>query len=273
MELSIVIPAWNEAPSVGRVVEDVRRSAEAHAAKVEVLVVDDGSTDGTGDAARAAGARVIRNPSNAGYGSSLRRAIREASYDHVLITDGDGTYPAEAIPLLLERYNEGQDMVVGARRGKYYRGSLIKNPARILFRWLAEFVAGRPIPDINSGMRVMRRSEVLPHLPHTCLGFSFTTSLTLAMILSGNFVCYVPIEYRKRIGASKVRPVRDTLRAAQILLSTIVRYNPLKLFLLLAFIPWVFAAVSFALSGLSAATAVFASAGFVVFAIGLALEA
>jgi hypothetical protein len=129
-------------------------------------------------------------------------------------------------------------MVVGARQGAHYRGSLLKNPARSVFRVMSEFVAGRHIPDINSGLRVMRRASVLPYLPEICLGFSFTTSLTLAMMLDGRFVAYMPISYHERIGASKIRIVRDTLRVSQVLMKTIVRHNPIKLFVLLAAVPF-----------------------------------
>lgn len=271
MEISVIIPAWNEAPAIGGVLNAIRQFMGAHAHRAEFIVVDDGSTDGTGEAARNAGALVIRNPSNAGYGFSLRRGIRAASFDNILILDADGTYPIEDIPALIKKYDEGFDMVVGARQGKHYRENLLKHPARILFRWLSEFVAGRSIPDINSGFRLMRKQAVMPYLTEICLGFSFTTSLTLAMMLSGNFVAWVPVSYHARIGASKVKLVRDTLRAAQVLSKTIIRYNPLKLFLLLSFFPLTLSVLAFAMKSVVVA-AIFFCTSLVILAIGFFSE-
>ncbi|MBU1348763.1 glycosyltransferase family 2 protein, partial [Patescibacteria group bacterium] len=195
----------------------------------EIIVVDDGSTDETWARAASVGARVIRNPVNGGYGLSLRRGIMAAESDIVAITDADGTYPVEDLPKLFVSVRDGVDMAVGARQGKEYRKGRFKNPARAIFRIIAEFVAGRKIPDINSGLRVMRRDTLLPYLPQTCLGFSFTTSITLILMLNGHFVTYRPIAYAPRVGSSKVRHVRDTLRTAQIMTSIIATHNPIKL--------------------------------------------
>ena len=118
--------------------------------------------------------------------------------------------------------------------GKVYEGSLVKSFSRKVFAWLAEYVAGRRIPDINSGLRIFRRDLALRHLPQTCFGFSFTTSLTLIFMLQGYFVGYIPIAYHARVGKTKVRHLRDALRTLQIMTHIIMRYNPIKLFLLLA---------------------------------------
>lgn len=243
-QLSIIIPAYNEAGGIQETVTRVRALAVREGWEHEVIVVDDGSTDTTAQEAEAAGARVVRHPMNAGYGLSLQHGIQNARYPLIAnarypliaITDADGTYPIEELPALLQMVQEGFDMAVGARQGTEYKKGLWKYPARILFRWLAEYVAGRRIPDINSGLRIFRRDRVLPHLPYTCFGFSFTTSITLIFFLQGWFVGYRPIPYAKRIGASKVRHLRDTLRTAQIMVSIISRYNPIKLFLLIAMI-------------------------------------
>jgi glycosyltransferase involved in cell wall biosynthesis len=153
----------------------------------------------------------------------------------IAITDADGTYPIEELPKLVKMVNEeGFDMAVGARTGKEYKRGLWKYPARLAFKWLSEFVAGRRIPDINSGLRVMKREKLLPHHKRTCLGFSFTTSITLIFFLNGYFVGYKPIPYSKRVGKSKVKHFKDSLRTAQILVSVISFYNPIKLYLLLA---------------------------------------
>src|SRR5688572_14322883 len=255
--LSVIIPALNEAEGIGPTLERVKAVAQAQGWDLELIVVDDGSTDDTGEKARAAGATVIRHPTNGGYGLSLQDGIRSARHPYVAITDADGTYPIEELPKIYSMVvDQGYDMAVGARTGTEYKKGLLKYPARILFRLLAEYVAGRRIADINSGLRVMRREKLLPHLSRTCLGFSFTTSITLIFFLNGFFVGYTPIDYAVRLGNSKVRHFKDTLRTTQIMVSVISHYNPLKLFLLiaafcllsaivLAFVGWVVGSVWF----------------------------
>jgi len=246
--ISVVIPAYCEEASVGAVVDELRRTL-AHLQDVEILVVDDGSTDATRAEAEKAGARVLSHPVNIGYGNALKTGIRAARHPVIAITDADGTYPLREIPRLLAELDKGFDMVVGARQGAHYRESTLKQPARVAFNWLARFVAGEPIPDVNSGLRVFRRDRVLPFLDDLSGAFSFTTSLTLLCFLQNYFVRHVPIEYYERAGRSKVRLGRDTLRAAQILVQTILVYNPVKLFLLGAML---FAAVGVAGVGIYA---------------------
>lgn len=228
-QVSIIIPAFNEEEAIIATVERVRAVAAQANWELEVIVVDDGSTDQTASRAQGAGATVIRNPVNGGYGLSLQRGIRAARFPYVAITDADGTYPVESLPMLYQIVEKGADMAVGARQGDAYRQSWWKHPARILFRLIAEFVAGRRIPDINSGLRVMRRATLLPYLSRTCMGFSFTTSITLILMLNGHFVDYRPISYATRVGESKIRHFRDTLRTAQIMTSIIAAHNPIKL--------------------------------------------
>lgn len=252
-ELSIVIPAYNEEHGIADTVQRVRASMNAHGISHEIIVVDDGSTDATGTIAQQAGATVIRNPVNGGYGLSLQRGIRAAKYANVALTDADGTYPVEQLPELLAMVEHGLDMAVGTRTGAEMRRGRWKHPARILFRIIAEFVAGRKIPDINSGLRVMRRDSVLPYLPQTCLGFSFTTSITLILMLTGQFVDYRDIPYAPRIGSSKVRHFRDTLRTGQIMTSIIAAYNPIKLAIILMIVTFIAALILSIFSHLVAA--------------------
>ena len=160
--------------------------------------------------AAAAGATVVQHPQNRGYGRSLKSGIEQARYDLIAITDADGTYPAERLPELIglsDRFH----MVVGARTGQYHRGTWIKRTGRFFFRLLSEFAAGQKIPDINSGMRVFRRSDMLPFFPLICSGFSFTTTATLVYLLNDLCVHHVPIDYQCRRGQSKVNHFRDTL--------------------------------------------------------------
>lgn len=230
--VSVVIPALNEERTIGSVMDVVKKSLEQTGWAYEIVVVDDGSTDKTGDVARNAQARVIRHPVPGGYGLSLRDGIVNAKYGHVAIIDGDGTYPADRLVELI-RYLEEYDMVVGARTGKVFQHSFSKYLTRKIFQILCEFVAGVKIPDVNSGFRAFKKDVVLRFRDNFCLGFSFTTTITLILHLNGYFVKYFPIDYYKRTGQSHVRIVRDSLRAAQIVTQAILYYNPIKLFLLL----------------------------------------
>lgn len=233
--LTIVIPALNEDLAI----EDTVRRALAVASGAglqpcEVIVVDDGSRDRTPGIAAAAGARVISHPHNAGYGASLKTGIAGATYDMVAITDADGTYPIEEIPRLVERYRKGFDMVVGARTGEHYRESSVKSPLRWVLRQLVEFTSGRSIPDINSGLRVFSKATISTYFPHLCNTFSFTTSATLAYMMTGRFVDYQDIDYYERKGTTKVRLLRDALRTLQYIVEAITYYNPTKAFLMLS---------------------------------------
>ncbi|MFA5141172.1 MAG: glycosyltransferase family 2 protein [Elusimicrobiota bacterium] len=165
---------------------------------------------------------------NRGYGRALVSGIETATHDWVLIIDGDGSYPPEEAERLLGAC-AGFDMVVGARQGKLFWG----NPLQALRRWvylsLAQFVAGEPIPDANSGLRLFKKSACLLSMPFWCFGYSFTTTMTLSFVRSGRFVSFVPVRFAARRGFSKVRPVRDILRTLQIMTQVILYFNPLKL--------------------------------------------
>src|SRR5688500_6920807 len=157
--VSVVIPAYNEADHLAEELRAVTEVLESTGWTYEVIVVDDGSEDGTGEAAMTSGVRVLRHPQNRGYGAALKRGIDAARLDWILITDADGTYPASAIPRLLERAAENE-MVVGARTTDKVEIPLSRRPAKWFLRWLASYLAGRAIPDLNSGMRLMRRDLV-----------------------------------------------------------------------------------------------------------------
>ena len=227
--ISIVIPAFNEEKAIGSVVDALK----ALPLDAEVIIVDDGSLDATASIAEAHGARVVRRPQNSGYGRSVKDGVRHATRDVIVVSDADGTYPIDRIPSLLEEFERGFDMVVGARQGPAYRGSPLKSLARLFLKFIVEFTTGERIPDVNSGMRIFRKSAATPYFPDICEGFSFTTTITLVYHLTHKTVSYVPIAYEKRIGHSKVKMFHDTLRTLQYITECIVRYNPLKIFLLL----------------------------------------
>jgi len=228
-----VIPAFNEAESLAGVVEKLRGDLRRRDVPHEIVVVVDGATDATEKIARQVADRVVVHPVNCGYGRSLKTGILAAKHDCIVITDADGTYPHDRIPDLLALMDRF-DMVVGARSGSFYSGNTVKRYGRVLFRWLSEYATGQSIPDINSGLRAFRRSQIVPFFPLINSGFSFTTTCTLSYLLNDLLVAYVPIDYFKRQGVSKVHHVRDSLRALQIIVEAILRCNPIKAFLLLA---------------------------------------
>jgi glycosyltransferase involved in cell wall biosynthesis len=251
--ISIIIPAFNEENAIGATVDELRQVMDGY--DTEILVVDDGSQDTTAAVAAEHGASVVANPHNVGYGRALKRGIKEARHDTICIIDADLTYPADAIPGLLSTFDEGFDLVIGERTGHHYQGSAIKGPLRKVLQFLVEFAASRQVPDANSGLRVFSRKTITPHLDHLSDVFSFTTSMTLAYMMTGLFVKFLPIDYNQRVGSTKVRLLKDSIRTLLFICRAIMYYNPLKIFLLFSLSCVAAAVVGFALAlitGLSA---------------------
>jgi polyisoprenyl-phosphate glycosyltransferase len=231
--ISIVIPAYNEAESIRDTIREVEKAFADSDHDCKIVVVDDFSSDDTLAIAREAKVRVIAHPTNKGYGNALLTGVRNASHPWIGITDADGTYPIDALPGMLETATKRDyDMLVGARQGSSYYESPFKAILRFCFKWLCQFVVGQAIPDINSGLRVIRREMIHRFAPALSGGFSFTTSITLIAFQTGHHVAYRPIDYYPRKEKSHVRLGRDSLRALQIVVMTIVLFNPIKLFLL-----------------------------------------
>src|SRR6202158_1142922 len=202
--VSVVIPAFNEVNAIGPQIENVRQVMEASGWPFEIIVVDDGSSDGTSEAVRSQAVRLVQFPYNRGYGDALKAGIATAQNEWIVITDADGTYPSEAIPGMLERAGE-YDMVVGARTSGVNIPAM-RRPAKWFLGKLAGFLAEQPIPDLNSGLRVMRKSLVQKFEHLLPSGFSFTTTITLAMLCNNFRIYYQPIDYLRRVGSSKIRP-------------------------------------------------------------------
>jgi glycosyltransferase involved in cell wall biosynthesis len=227
--VSIVIPAYNEEGAIADSLREVQAVMEAQTREYEILIVNDGSTDRTAEFAREAGFRVLDQPENRGYGASLKVGINAAKFETIVITDADGTYPAKEIPAMLE-LGERYDMVVGARIGADVAIPLVRRPAKWVLRKLASFLAGRTIPDLNSGLRVLKRRNVkrFEHILPT--GFSCTTTITLASMCTDMLVAYHPIDYYERVGESKIRATH-AVEFLILILRTICYFNPLKVFL------------------------------------------
>jgi glycosyltransferase involved in cell wall biosynthesis len=230
--LSVVIPAFNEELSVRQTVSELRKLPFPKNFAVEIIVVDDGSKDATAEMARTAGVRVIQHRSNRGYGASLKTGIAAATYDCIAITDADGTYPVHYLPEMLTEL-EHADMVVGARTGKRVHIPLSRRPAKWILARLANYVSNTRIPDLNSGLRVFRRDAAMQYFPILSDQFSFTTTITLAMLCDKYAVTYIPIDYAKRQGRSKIVPW-DAGSFAILILRMAMLFRPLRVFLPMA---------------------------------------
>jgi glycosyltransferase involved in cell wall biosynthesis len=232
--VSIIVPAYNEEEGVSTTLTDIKAALSSQPIEYEIIVVDDGSTDGTADAVqRQAGVRLIQHHTNRGYGAALKSGIRQARYDWIAIIDADGTYPPSAMPTLLQELQHC-DMVVGARPPREI--AAVRRPAKWLLARLAEYMAETRIPDLNSGMRVFRKDIALSYfniLPST---FSFTITITIAFLSDHYLVKFVPIPYESREGRSKIRPVQDSLTFMQLILRTVMYFNPLKVLFPLSFL-------------------------------------
>jgi glycosyltransferase involved in cell wall biosynthesis len=224
--VTLLIPAYNEENGIGPVLEAVK----ALGLPGEILVVDDGSTDRTFEVASASGVEVIRHDVNRGYGQSLKSGILASQYDIIVITDADGTYPNEQIRNLLSHMRT-HDMVVGARTGANVNIPLVRRPAKKFLNILANYLAGTEIPDLNSGLRAFRKDVAKQFFHILPSGFSFTTTITLAMLSNGYRVKYLPIDYHQREGRSKIHPIRDTLGFTTLIVRTTLYFNPLKVFM------------------------------------------
>ncbi len=231
--VTILVPAFNEEQGIEGVLE---RLAKVELDRpMEILVVDDGSTDGTTEilkrcAERMDNLRVIAPGMNQGYGASLKLGFANAAYDVVVMTDADGTYPEDRIADLVARVDDGAEMAVGSRSGADVHIPLVRRPAKAVLKLLASYLAGTRIPDLNSGMRAVRRDLVLKYRAILPQGFSFTTTITLASLTNHHRVDYVNISYAQRAGHSKIRPIRDTVGFVSLIVRTVMYFNPLKVF-------------------------------------------
>lgn len=232
--VSIVIPAYNEENSIRHQVETVQDVLFSHGIQHEIIVVDDGSTDKTGERVYETGARIATHLKNRGYGAALKTGINVASYEIIAIMDADGTYPEDQIPNLIDKLKNA-DMVVGARKGDKVQIPLVRRPAKWILNKLSALISGQDIPDLNSGLRVFRRTCVKQYFSILPNGFSFTSTITLALFADDYHIIYHPINYYKRIGTSKIVP-RHFMDFIILILRMTMLFQPLKIFVPLAFL-------------------------------------
>lgn len=230
---SVVLPCFNEKDGIERTIIELRGHLSS-SGPYELIIVDDGSTDGTSEILATISARdsslvVITHRPNRGYGAALKSGIRRARSEIIVITDADGTYPNDRIPELVqlcERY----EMAVGSRTGEGVVYSRIRKIPKVFLRAYCSWIAGQNIPDINSGLRAFRKSHALKYMSILPDGFSFTTTITLATMTNYHPVAFLPISYSERIGSSKIKPIRDTLRFLKLIVRTGTYFAPLRVF-------------------------------------------
>jgi glycosyltransferase involved in cell wall biosynthesis len=225
-EISIIIPVFNEA---GRLLKLLNNIRALQLASSEIIVIDDGSTDGSTDAAMAGGANVIRHPYNIGNGAAIKSGIRAARGRLLVLMDGDGQHRPEDIPKLIAE-SRNYHMVVGAR-AKGSKRRFHRYAANVVYNLLASYVTRFKVKDLTSGFRLLSRLDALRFidlLPNT---FSYPTTLTLAFLRSGLTVKYVPIQTLYRAGQSKISLVTDGVRFLLIITKIATLFSPFRVFL------------------------------------------
>jgi glycosyltransferase involved in cell wall biosynthesis len=225
-EISIIIPVFNEAETLASLIEKIH---ELKLARAEIIIVDDGSTDGSAEIALNAGASVIRHPYNIGNGAAVKSGIRGARGKFILLMDGDGQHKPEDIPKLLAEASS-YHMVVGSR-GKGSKLRFHRYAANLVYNLLATYVTRFKVQDLTSGFRVLSRRDAhrfIDLLPNT---FSYPTTLTLAFLRSGYTVKYIPIQSLYRAGQSKISLVTDGIRFLLIITKIATLFSPFRVFL------------------------------------------
>lgn len=269
--VSIIIPAFNEEAGLGRVLAGLE---EWQSRGAEVIVVDDGSTDGTSELAESAGVRVIRHRTNKGYGAALKSGIRAAGGEIIVTLDSDGQHDPNDIRRLLEDL-PGSDMVVGMR-GKGSHAPSLRKPGKWILAQVANYLAQTQIPDLNSGFRAIRASTLKRFLHILPNGFSFSTTLTLALFKEGYNVAYVPITAAPRTGRSTVNPLRDGLNTVLLIIRTIALFDPLQVFLpasallgLIGIVYWILDSLYLRRPNIPSGTVILLVSAVVVFMFGI----
>jgi glycosyltransferase involved in cell wall biosynthesis len=232
LDISVILPVFNERGHLDAEISRVRDALEASEYSYEIIVVDDGSTDGSSERLREIkGIRLIQFQTNRGSGSARKYGTLQAQGRVVVWTDVDMTYPNDEIPRLVKELDGGWDHVVGARTSEQGTVKLLRTPAKWFIRKLASYLVDFKIPDLNSGLRAFRRSVAHQYLYLLPRGFSCVTTLTLAFLNNGYSIKYIPIDYFPRAGESKFHWWKDTRRYMLQVIRMMLMYNPLRIFM------------------------------------------
>lgn len=228
IELSLVIPAFNEEAAIGRTLDEVRAVLETLARRWEIVVVDDGSRDRTGAESAARGARVVTHRKNRGYGAALKSGVVAARGATVVFYDADNQFDPHDIPRMVSELAD-HDATLGARTSSSY-APFSRRGGKKLLGWLANYLARTNIPDLNCGLRAVRRDLLLDYLHLLPNGFSASTTTTLVLLKEGHDVKFVPVTVKKRIGTSTVRPIKDGIDTALLILRLTTLLDPFRVF-------------------------------------------
>jgi polyisoprenyl-phosphate glycosyltransferase len=236
LDVSIVLPVYNEKGHLGTEIDRIRAAMDASRYSYEIIVIDDGSNDGSGETLRQVeNIRLIQFATNRGSGSARKFGTRAARGRVVVWTDVDMTYPNDLIPELVDEL-DGYDQVVGARTSEQGTHKFFRVPAKLFIRKLASYLVETPIPDLNSGLRAFRRDVALQYVSQLPPGFSCVTTITLTFLAHGYSVKYWDIEYSERAGTSKFHWWNDTRRYLLQVIRMTLSFNPLRVFLPLGFL-------------------------------------
>lgn len=231
--VSVILPAYNEADSLAEEIDKLKKVLEAHKIPFEFIVIDDGSTDRTFQVAQSKGVKVVRHMKNRGVGAARKSGILAAQNEIILTTDADGTYPAEPIPQMLgSMIEKNYEMVIGARTKESGTAYWVRLPAKFFIRKLASYLSREKIPDLNSGLRIFKKSVALKYFYLLPDSHSWESTITLAFLCNHQNVHFVPIDYFKRSGGtSSFHPVKDTYNYLSLVIRTVMYFNPLRIFI------------------------------------------
>ncbi len=243
--VSVVIPAYNEGATIAQLLAKVREQLPS----AEILVIDDCSQDNTAEQAQLAGAKVLQQPLNKGNGAAVKTGIRQATGDLILLLDADGQMNPNYILLLLQKFSEGYDLVVGTRTQATQGDTLARRWGNQALDLLGSYLVEQPVRDLTSGFRVMRRSVILEYIHLLPNRYSYPTTSTLAFVKGGYSVGYVPIEGQKReAGRSNQQLWRNGLKFGLIILRMISLFAPLRVYFPVALLMQFLAMLSFLVS-------------------------
>lgn len=231
--ISFVLPAYNEEDSLAEEIDKISKALKEGNIPYEFIVVDDGSKDKTFQIAQSKGVKVIRHAKNRGVGAGRKTGILAAKNELIITSDADGTYPAEPIPAMIDlMQKENYDMVIGARRGEKGTAYWLRLPAKFFIRKLASYLCRERIPDLNSGLRVFKKSVTLKYFYLLPDSHSWESTITIAFLCNHQSVHFHPIDYFKRSGGkSSFHPIKDTYNYLSLVIRTVMYFNPLRVFL------------------------------------------